>query len=331
MSQLLYPPILVIGASELGVAMVKALLNHPAVYDVSVLIRPPTIAQDASGSKLVSALRALNIRLVPGDFESDSEDSLKETLSRFHTVIGCSEISPGVPGLQARVVRLILDAKVARYIPWQFGVDYDVLSQGPLREIVEEQVQVRTLLRSQNHTSWIIVSSGIFMSDLMNHEGLGLMISRNNKFRALGSWDTHITTTDMWDVASITALILMERPEVKNEVCLIAGDTLSYSQIVSAYETVYRHCKIEKEIWSREYLQDRLVAKPGNELRRQRCIYASNVGIAWSKADSWIGQRGIHVKTLRQYFEQRLRHQLESLERQGRIRMAMAKARDLAT
>lgn len=332
MSQLLYPSILVIGAGDLGVAMAKALRRHPAAYDVSVLLPPWTTAQGASGSEsgLISTLRALDIRLVPGDFESDSEDSLKETLSCFHTVIGCSGFSSGVSGLQTMVARLVLDAGVARYVPWQFGVDYEVLSQGPLRNIVEEQVQVRALLRSQEATSWIIVSSGIFMSALLDHNELGIKSFNKNKLRALGSWDTQITTTDMEDVASITTAILMERPEVKNEVCFVAGDTLSYGQIVNDYPKMYMAHQCAKELWSREYLLGRLAADPENELKGQKCIFASDTGIAWSKADSWNGRRGIQTKTVRQYLEQQLQAQLDQLERQCRCRMAMAQAASVA-
>jgi hypothetical protein len=41
----------------------------------------------------------------------------------------------------------VLQAGVERYVPWQFGVDYDVVGRGSGQEVFDEQSDVRDMLR----------------------------------------------------------------------------------------------------------------------------------------------------------------------------------------
>jgi hypothetical protein len=43
----------------------------------------------------------------------------------------------------------MLSAGVKRYLPWQFGVDYDVIGRGSAQTLFDEQFDVRDLLRGQ--------------------------------------------------------------------------------------------------------------------------------------------------------------------------------------
>ena len=91
--------------------------------------------------------------------------SLVTIMRRFDTVINCMGFVAG-EGTQIRITRAVLDAKVRRYFPWQFGVNYDVVGKGSGQPVWDEQCDVRTLLREQNTTEWVIVSTGMFTSFL---------------------------------------------------------------------------------------------------------------------------------------------------------------------
>jgi hypothetical protein len=62
-----------------------------------------------------------------------------------------------------------LQARIPRYFPWQFGVDFDVIGRGSPQDIFDAQLDVRELLRSQQQTEWVI-STGMFMSYLFEPE-----------------------------------------------------------------------------------------------------------------------------------------------------------------
>ena len=63
-----------------------------------------------------------------------------------------------------------LQARIPRYFPWQFGVDFDVIGRGSPQDIFDAQLDVRELLRGQHETEWVIISTGMFMSYLFEPE-----------------------------------------------------------------------------------------------------------------------------------------------------------------
>lgn len=81
----------------------------------------------------------------------------------FHTIISCTGFVAG-RDTQFKLAHAVLVAGVARYFPWQFGVDCDVIGRGSAQDLFDEQLDVRDLLRGQEGTEWVIVSTGMFMS-----------------------------------------------------------------------------------------------------------------------------------------------------------------------
>ncbi len=65
------------------------------------------------------------MRLVLGNLTADSAEALASTFHPFHTVVGCMGFVGGA-GIQRRLARAVLDAGVARCVPWQFGVDWNL-------------------------------------------------------------------------------------------------------------------------------------------------------------------------------------------------------------
>src|ERR1700750_74501 len=109
--------ILVLGAGELGMAMLRSLARRadPASgMSVAALLRPSTInSNNAAKQKDIAELRSLGIELLPGDLAEQSEASLAAVFGRFHTVISRTGFVGG-SGVQLKLARAALKAEVKR-------------------------------------------------------------------------------------------------------------------------------------------------------------------------------------------------------------------------
>ena len=164
--------VLILGAGELGIQVLRAMSNKTQAHTdvkISVLLRSEA-AHAVSGSRKarLDELTKLGIAVVEGDLQLDSIDELSELFAAFNAVINCSGFVGG-PGTQIKITQAVLKAAVARYFPWQFGVNYDVVGKGSGQLVWDEQLDVRQLLRQQSATDWVIVSTGIFTS--LNRHG----------------------------------------------------------------------------------------------------------------------------------------------------------------
>lgn len=159
--------ILIVGAGELGTAVLQALVERRQTNDiqssVAVLLRASTInSTDAIKLRANGYLRSLGADLVPGDIVEDSEEHLARVFAGYDVTIVCSGFG-FPPGTQLRVTRAVLSAGVKRYFPWQWGIDYDVIGAGSAQDLFDEQLEVRSLLRAQDVVDWVIVSTGLFV------------------------------------------------------------------------------------------------------------------------------------------------------------------------
>lgn len=145
-----------------------------------------------------------------GDLQQNSVDELSALLRCFDAVINCSGFVGGA-GTQIKITWAVLQAGVARYFPWQFGVDYDVVGTGSGQQVWDEQLEVRHLLRAQKATEWVIVSTGIFTSYLFD-SGFGVVDAATKTVRALGDWGYAVTLTTPEDIGRLTAAIFSIGP-----------------------------------------------------------------------------------------------------------------------
>jgi hypothetical protein len=154
--------ILVLGAGELGISVLRNLagrIDPSSGTTLTVLLRLSSINPEAPGKQRdVAELRSLGVRFLAGDL-ADPVTDLPALFKGYHTVIGCTGFVTG-RGFQLKLARAVLQAGVKRYFPWQFGVDYDVIGRGSAQDLFDEQLDVRDLLRSQDRTEWVIVSTG---------------------------------------------------------------------------------------------------------------------------------------------------------------------------
>ncbi len=65
-------------------------------------------------------------------------NALKNHFADFDTVINCMGFVAGA-GTQIKITRAVLEARVKRYFPWQFGVNYDVVGKGSGQPVWDEQ------------------------------------------------------------------------------------------------------------------------------------------------------------------------------------------------
>lgn len=291
--------ILVLGAGELGTAVLQALAGRrdPSTTTLTVLLRASTISSTTPSKRAeVDALSALGVRLLAGDLAAASEDDLATLFAPFDTVIGCTGFAAG-RGTQRKLARAVLAARCAHYVPWQFGVDYDALGRGSAQDLFDEQLDVRDLLRAQRTTAWTIVSTGIFTSFLFWAPfGVADAHADPPVVRALGAWDNRVTATTARDIGRMTAEVILgpDAASLRNSLVYVAGDTLSYADLADVVEEVTGR-PVRKELWDVPMLQDELAKHPEDEMRKYRVVFAQGKGVAWDVESSFNVRRGIPV------------------------------------
>jgi nucleoside-diphosphate-sugar epimerase len=298
--------ILVLGAGELGTAILTQLSNlAPPKTTISVLLRLDTISSSSSPSKIsqLSTLRSLGISFIPGDIAAQTVPELTSLFQPYDLVISCLGFASG-PGSQVKITKAVLAARVKRFVPWQFGVDYDVVGRGSAQPVWDEQLNVRDLLRGQkgeNGTEWIIVSTGMFMSFLFE-DFFGVVEEKGEKVvvRALGSWDNRVTVTTPDDIGKLTAMILFEEPRISNSVVYTAGETVSYAKVADIVENATGK-KVRREVWSVEKLKEDLKADPDDNVKKYRVVFAEGRGVSWDMERTFNMQRGIEVKDVKSF------------------------------
>ena len=290
--------ILVLGAGELGMAVLRQLAQHRthARSRLVVLVSPQSQRQPSE------ELAALGVQTVGFDLAGCTEAALSAQLRPFHTVINCTGFVAG-PGTQLKVTRAVLAAGVRRYFPWQFGVDYDVVGKGSGQPVFDEQYDVRQLLRAQAQTEWVIVSTGMFTSFLFE-PAVGLVDFEAGVVRGLGSWETRVTVTTPSDIGMLTTAILLEEPRIVNQVVRVASDTVSYGQLADIVEAATGR-PFRRELLTPAMLAAACAANPGDTMARYRLAFGRGDGMWWDKAATYNAQRAIPTTDIRTWLQSR--------------------------
>lgn len=285
---------LVIGAGELGIAMLRGLTKHRAATGngaIHVLLRPvrdqnPRDAQhDVAGR-----LQEMGAEIVRADLAASTVEQLATLFARYGTVICCTGFVGGM-GTQRKITAAVLKAGVNRYVPWQFGVDYDAVGRDSGQPVWDEQLDVRDMLRAQSRTHWTIVSTGMFTSFLFE-PAFGLVDFSPPRVNALGRWDYRLTVTTPEDIGDMTAAILAQAPRMDDTVVYIAGDTLSYEQLADRVEQ-FLNRPVERVLWSVPMLRQRAVEHPDDTMRKYHLAFARDSGVAWDKSQTFNAAEGI--------------------------------------
>jgi hypothetical protein len=291
---------LVVGAGELGIAVIQSLAANPSPNSVlKVLVRPSNTPHHQT---LLSELQTLDVAVVYGDVAKDSAEIISNLLRGHTTIISCVGFAAG-PGAQIKLAQAALAAGVRRYIPWQFGVDYDVIGRGSPQDLFDEQLDVRALLREQTRTLWKIVSTGMFTSFLFE-PAFGVVDLGVPVCRALGSWETAVTVTTPQDIGKLTARIAGETWD-SSGVVYTAGDTVTYGALAHTVEKVLGK-EVKREVWSVESLVEQLKSDPGNGMKKYRAVFAMGKGVSWAIEETYNHQKGIAVEGVQGWLEHHL-------------------------
>jgi hypothetical protein len=302
--------ILVIGAAELGLSLLRALSAHPAAPSVSVLLRP---SSSPSRPALLDQLHQLKVTPVSGDITAPLPE-LTSLLQPFHTIICATGFASG-PGTQLHLARAVLAAEVSWYFPWQFGVDYDAIGRGSSQPLFDEQLDVRDLLRGQNKTEWTVVSTGIFTSFLFdpafgvvhmqteavrNANGKGQ--ARTVKVTALGGWENSLTMTCVQDIASATARIACETFD--KGIVYLAGDSVTFQHIADTFER--QGWEVEQDMITVQELEKARAERPDDLGPKYGLIWARGVGVSWDKEGSYGDRHGMAFESMERWMGRNL-------------------------
>ena len=243
-------------------------------------------------------LRGLGIGIESGDVAGASEAELAEIFARFHTVVSCVGFAAG-QGIQLKLALTALSAVVKRYLPWQFGVDYDAICRGSPQDLFDEQLDVRDLLRGQQGTEWLIVSTGMFTSFLFE-PAFGVVDLRHGVVHALGDWSTEVTVTTAEDIGRLTARIMFTRPEIVDQVVYLAGDTRSYRQLADLVDGVLA-TEVRRVARPTAVLLDELAHDPNDTMKKYRAVFAQGRGVAWDPSTTFNAQHDVDTTTAAQW------------------------------
>lgn len=294
--------ILIIGAGELGLPVLRNVARRARDVEgssVSVLLRASAVESTATDKQRdVAEIRNLGVEIVQGDLVRNSVDELASIFANYDTVIGCTGITAGLQ-TPMKVAQAALQAKLPRYFPWQFGVDFDVIGRGSPQDIFDSQLDVRDLLRSQSETEWVIISTGMFMNYLFE-PGSGMVDLSNDTVNALGSLDTAVTVTTPEDIGVLTAEILFAEPRIRNEIVYLAGDTVTYRELAETLKAVLQR-PFQIVEWTALFLLDELAQDPENMTRKYRAVFAQGRGVAWAKDDTFNARHAIPVTSLQEW------------------------------
>lgn len=295
--------VLVLGAGQLGAAVLDYLI--PAVIQhngaVSVIVSPDS--RDKQGnlqSDIHQKLADAGAKFICVDVGASTIDALKTHFADFDTVINCMGFVAGA-GTQIKITRAVLEAGVSRYFPWQFGVNYDVVGKGSGQPVWDEQYDVRTLLREQNATEWVIVSTGMFTSFLFE-PAFDVVNLCKKTINALGGWNTQVTVTSPADIGRLTTEIYLHQPRIVNEVIFIAGETTSYEKLAETVERVTNQT-FTKDVLTLPALLDELHLNPDNPMLRYRAAFARGDGVWWPMSNTWNVQNNMPTQNIESWLK----------------------------
>ncbi|KXJ86532.1 hypothetical protein Micbo1qcDRAFT_126122 [Microdochium bolleyi] len=309
--------ILVLGAGELGLSIIGALSAYIRAHEsttvgtrLTVLLRESTFS---SKPALVDTVRSLGAGTETGDVAALSVPELAALFSRYTTVISCNGMTLPA-GSQLKLLDAVLlavdDASgsvLRRYVPWQFGMDFEAVGRGSAQDLFDEQIAVRERLRGlrdddtsskgRRQLDWRIFSTGLFMSFLFLQD-FGVVDVPRRTVRALGSWDNEITLTVPRDIGPAVAEGVFDPP--RENVVYIAGDTVSYARIAELVEERYG-AGFTRELWDSEALRRRKEEDGDVGMYKYRDTFAQGRGVSWDKKATFSAARGLDMMDLKTY------------------------------
>ncbi|WWD15631.1 hypothetical protein CI109_100053 [Kwoniella shandongensis] len=299
--------ILLIGAGELGLAILETLLEHPSKPEITVLLRP------SSNTDLSSY--GTRVRVLHGDI-SLSVEELAALFEEFEVIVSAIGFTSG-PGSQLKLAKAVLQSQGVKkhYVPWQFGVDYDTIGRGSSQPLFDEQLDVRDLLRSQSQDqiTWTIISTGLFTSFLFNpafgvvdfHPDKKAEKTKKVTVTALGSWDNKLTITSAENIGLFTNRILLDHSEPEEGVIFVGDDTVTFGTLAQVLEE--KGWQVEKRLATVEELENDLRQNTEDVGARYKLVWARGRGVAWDLDECWNKRNRVETGGVAEWIERNLK------------------------
>ena len=308
------PSILVLGAGELGLAILSALAKSEPKPSTTVLLRREP------GPPLHQKLQHYDMKIEYADIVAAPSSHLADIFRNFDVVIGATGMT-FPPGTQRKLAEAAVAAAASSpalsedgsektermlrlYVPWQMGVDYDAIGftagKAYSMPLFDEQLSIRHFLRSQTSLKWVVVSVGVFTEFFFSLD-FGVVVHHTPResdvgaeglkndggvVRALGSPENCITVTSTSDVGRVVAYAALHPPSsadkgVRDGVVRVAGSTMSYTQLADALQ------RVRGGKWRVEQMGD---ATMGDDMMGQyRRVFSRGVGVVWDESETWEG------------------------------------------
>ncbi|TGW18951.1 aromatic alcohol reductase [Stenotrophomonas maltophilia] len=287
--------ILVLGAGELGMPVIRNLARLAGMHDarISVMLREASIESVLPEKRaVIDEIRSLGVTIEPGDLVASTIDQLAVLFSKYDTVIGCTGYAAG-RDTPMKVARAAVKSGIGRYFPWQFGVDFDAIGRGGPQDLFDAQLDVRDYLRSQSAMDWVVISTGMFTSYLFEPE-FGVIDLPGRRVNALGTASNAVTLTTPEDIGAMTAQIVFHLPPLRNEIVYLAGDTVRYEELPAILEG-YFGAHFELAVWGVPQLMKELADDPTNMIKKYRAAFAQGRGVSWGMDGTFNANVGVKL------------------------------------
>lgn len=219
------PFIAVAGATGgLGQLVSKALLKRGAT--VKALVRPNT------NPSRTETLRNAGVTITPADL-STVQDLTRELNGATCVVSTLQGLRPVIQGVQGKLLEASVAAKVSRFIPSDYSLDFTKTKPGSNRNL-DLRREFHDQLRNSG-IAWTSILNGGFMelmagnSPMINHKG--------RKVSYIGDKTQLLDFTTMADTAAYTAAMVMD-PNPTPNFLRIASDTVNAIDIAQAAANV---------------------------------------------------------------------------------------------
>ena len=219
------PFIAVAGATGgLGQLVSKALVKRGAT--VKALVRPNT------NPSRTETLRNAGVTITPADL-STVQDLTRELNGATCVVSTLQGLRPVIQGVQGKLLEASVAAKVSRFIPSDYSLDFTKTKPGSNRNL-DLRREFHDQLRNSG-IAWTSILNGGFMelmagnSPMINHKG--------RKVSYIGDKTQLLDFTTMADTAAYTAAVVMD-PNPTPNFLRIASDTVNAIDIAQAAANV---------------------------------------------------------------------------------------------
>ena len=219
------PFIAVAGATGgLGQLVAKALVKRGAT--VKALVRPNT------NPSRTETLRNAGVTITPADL-STVQDLTRELNGATCVVSTLQGLRPVIQGVQGKLLEASVAAKVSRFIPSDYSLDFTKTKPGSNRNL-DLRREFHDQLRNSG-IAWTSILNGGFMelmagnSPMINHKG--------RKVSYIGDKTQLLDFTTMADTAAYTAAVAMD-PNPTPNFLRIASDTVNAIDIAQAAANV---------------------------------------------------------------------------------------------